>query len=1035
MPSATTKQNVLYASVKQDDLENLHPMNIETFSTSSTTKGRHSLEQLNHIRSAMLRKFLLVCVICFPYVALAGLYFGGTNGANGTNGGGNLAQIANTETKLELENVCASQRLEKLDKQRNVYYDSSLVSKTQRYAALNQKGATLWFTGLSGSGKSTVGRALEKKLLEKRVHVYRLDGDNVRIGLNRDLGFSETDRAESVRRVGEMAALFSEAGVITLVALVSPFRERRDEVRELHEKMKIPFYEVFVDVPVSVAMSRDPKGLYKRAINGEIKDFTGISSPYEPPLHPEIHLPSNNMTLDEEVDLMLKVLEEKGLLTGVQNPPTGYPGVALADGGNAIVSQFEQLYPNEPQSSLASPSSDLPRVLLRDEDLQWVQVLGEGWAAPLKGFMREGVYLQSLHFSSVLFDADNLTESQLSLSQKTNFSEYSTESVSKGKRVNMPLPIVLPINEATKKLIENAKSNAEVVLVSSSGEEVAILKNPEIFPHRKEERITRTFGAMDKNHPYIKQIELSGDFLLGGEIELLQRIRYNDELDEYRLTPSELRAKFDAMGADVVLAFQTRNPTHAGHAYLMNTARQQLIEKGYKNPVLWLSPLGGWTKEDDVPLDVRVRQHEAILRDGMLDANSTVLAIWPSPMVYAGPREVQWHAKSRKNAGASFFVVGRDPAGIKRSDDGEDMYAGEHGRFVLHMAPGLEDFNILSFSKVYYDVKDHKMKPMENNRKQDFLSISGSRMRKMARQGLVKCEGDSIPQGWEKHPTCVPQGFMVKSGWDIMVDYYQNRESSRWIPFSTQFTTPLVDPKRIFESTGSFGRTDYKLYFKNDNGVLISPWHDIPLQPEETSENQTYHFIVEISKGVAHKMEVNKEERNNPIMQDTTHNGTRGRNYLYGVPFFNYGLFPQTWEDPNVKDKAGNGGDNDPLDVIEIGSQQLEMGSVNKVKVLGSLELVDQGEVDHKILVIALNDPDASKINNINDLKQVKPGILEKLVDWLKKYKLPEGKNVNQLSQEAPTSKEEAIEIIQKTHERWQALKNGQVADTGFWLG
>jgi 3'-phosphoadenosine 5'-phosphosulfate synthase len=1015
-----SKNDMLYASVNQDDLE--------CSDGSASTRMQFSRGPDADGRRAIVKKLLIGAFVLVPYVLLLAVILG--VGKNSTSS--DISAIV-TGNKAEMEQVCAAQRIDKLSMKRNVYYDSSLISRPQRYAAVQQKGATLWFTGLSGSGKSTVGRALEKELLRRRVHVYRLDGDNVRIGLNRDLSFSEADRAESVRRVGEMSALFSEAGVITLVALVSPFRARRDEVRELHKKMNIPFYEVFVDVPVSVAADRDVKGLYKRAIKGEIKDFTGISSPYEEPLNPEIHLFTANMTLDDEVNLMIKVLEQEGLLTGVQEPPKGYPGVAVADGGNAVAN-FTTMFPDAPKTKKPSNFADLPRVLLRDEDVNWLQVIGEGWAAPLRGFMREGVYLQSLHFSSVLYDTDNLTEGQLSMHTPTNFSEYSTESVSKGKRVNMPVPIVLPINEATKTKIG---SFSQVVLVSPAGDELALLNDPEIFAHRKEERITRTFGAVDNKHPYIREILLSGDYLLGGEIELLKRVQYHDDLDQYRLSPAELRKKFEAMNADVVLAFQTRNPTHAGHAYLMNNAREQLIQQGYKNPVLWLSPLGGWTKEDDVPLDVRVRQHEAILRDGMLDKESTVLAIWPSPMVYAGPREVQWHAKSRKNAGASFFVVGRDPAGIKRSDgDKDDIYNGDHGRFVLHMAPGMEDFNILSFSKVYYDVQDHKMKPMDKSRKQDFLSISGSRMRQMARDGLQKCEGDKIPDGWEKKPTCVPQGFMVKSGWDIMIDYYQNRESPRWIPFATQFAPPVVDSTRLFEQTGTFGRPDYKMLFKNDKGALISPWHDILLQEKKAEGKNEFNFVVEIPKGVAHKMEVNKEERHNPIMQDTTHGGTRGRDYLYGVPVVNYGVFPQTWDDPSVKDSKGNGGDNDPLDVVEIGVHQLPMGSVNPVKVLGSLELVDQGEVDHKILVISLDDPDASRINSVDDLKKVKPGVLEALVDWLKNYKIPEGKKVNEFAREEPTSSEEAIKIIMATHERWQKLKSGEISvKDSFFLG
>ena len=125
-------------------------------------------------------------------------------------------------------------------------------------------------------------------------------------------------------------------------------------------------------------------------------------------------------------------------------------------------------------------------------------------------------------------------------------------------------------------------------------------------------------------HPYIEHMYSGGNWLIGGEVTLLGRVRYHDGLDRWRLTPKELYAEFEAKGADVVYAFQTRNPTHAGHAYLMKTGLEKLKEKGFKKPLLWLSPLGGWTKSDDVPLDVRVKQHQAIIDEGMLDADTTV---------------------------------------------------------------------------------------------------------------------------------------------------------------------------------------------------------------------------------------------------------------------------------------------------------------------------------------------------------------------------------------------------------------------------
>jgi adenylyl-sulfate kinase len=151
------------------------------------------------------------------------------------------------------------------------------LPRNKRYAALNQKGVTLWMTGLSGSGKSTIASLLEEQLvLLHGKNVYRLDGDNIRTGLNRDLGFSKADRAESVRRVGELACLFSDAGVITIVSLVSPYRDDRDAVRKRHEEQGILFLEVFMDVPLNIVQDRDPKGLYKKVAAGEIKGFTGM---------------------------------------------------------------------------------------------------------------------------------------------------------------------------------------------------------------------------------------------------------------------------------------------------------------------------------------------------------------------------------------------------------------------------------------------------------------------------------------------------------------------------------------------------------------------------------------------------------------------------------------------------------------------------------------------------------------------------------------------------------------------------------------
>lgn len=197
----------------------------------------------------------------------------------------------------------------------NVTRHEGDVSSADRRALLGQRGATLWFTGLSGSGKSTIAVALESALMSQNKLSYRLDGDNVRLGINKNLGFSSADRAENIRRIGEIAKLFNEAGVITLASFISPYREDRNQVRRIHQEMGLAFVEIFVDCDLASAEKRDPKGLYKKARAGEIKNFTGIDDPYEAPDHPELHLVSDKMGLSYEVKIIIKYLEDHNLLS------------------------------------------------------------------------------------------------------------------------------------------------------------------------------------------------------------------------------------------------------------------------------------------------------------------------------------------------------------------------------------------------------------------------------------------------------------------------------------------------------------------------------------------------------------------------------------------------------------------------------------------------------------------------------------------------------------------------------------------------
>ena len=196
----------------------------------------------------------------------------------------------------------------------NVHWHGGEINRPERAQLLGHGGATLWFTGLSGSGKSTIAVALEQALFQRGVLVYRLDGDNIRLGINKNLGFSAEDRAENIRRVGEVSKLFVDGGVIVLSSFISPYLVDRQIVRELHEADKMPFIEVFVDCSLETAEERDPKGLYKKARAGEIKNFTGIDDPYEAPEAPEVHLHTDQQSLEEEVEHLIALLEKQGLI-------------------------------------------------------------------------------------------------------------------------------------------------------------------------------------------------------------------------------------------------------------------------------------------------------------------------------------------------------------------------------------------------------------------------------------------------------------------------------------------------------------------------------------------------------------------------------------------------------------------------------------------------------------------------------------------------------------------------------------------------
>ena len=194
----------------------------------------------------------------------------------------------------------------------NITWHDATVTPEDRQTLMGHKGAVLWFTGLSGSGKSTLATTVERALYDRGCHTYVLDGDNIRHGLNKDLGFSPEDRTENIRRIGEVAHLLADAGLLAMTAFISPYVEGRQHARDMSPKGS--FVEVLCDCPLDICEQRDPKGLYKKARAGELRDFTGIDAPYEAPAVPEVRVPTGAETVEESTARVIQYLEDSGII-------------------------------------------------------------------------------------------------------------------------------------------------------------------------------------------------------------------------------------------------------------------------------------------------------------------------------------------------------------------------------------------------------------------------------------------------------------------------------------------------------------------------------------------------------------------------------------------------------------------------------------------------------------------------------------------------------------------------------------------------
>jgi 3'-phosphoadenosine 5'-phosphosulfate synthase len=359
-----------------------------------------------------------------------------------------------------------------------------------------EHGATYWFTGLSGSGKSTLSVALKAKidaLVGDNKKVFILDGDVIRGGLNKDLGFTAEARTENIRRIAEVSKLFAMSGQICIVAFISPYSKDRNFARDLHAAAGLGFAEIHVSASLEVCESRDIKGLYKKAREGIIKNFTGISDPYEAPENPELNIDTGALSVEQAEAVILKHLKDSGVLKSKTD------------------SRVVESLIRHPTEAEEAEAAGLKSLELNQHQVEYLQTIGDGWAYPLTRFMNELELLQVLHMHTI------------------------TDAVN--KRHLLSVPITQPVTKEEKEHLAGEKK----IALKYKGEILAVINEPVFFENRKEEICSRSFGTFSAKHPKAEYILSQGDFLISGaSMHFFKRVTFNDGIDHFRLTPAQI---------------------------------------------------------------------------------------------------------------------------------------------------------------------------------------------------------------------------------------------------------------------------------------------------------------------------------------------------------------------------------------------------------------------------------------------------------------------------------------------------------------
>ena len=536
------------------------------------------------------------------------------------------------------------------------------------------EGFVLWFTGLSASGKTTLAKSVERELIERGIrNVQRLDGDVVRQDLTRDLGFSKEDRDENIRRITFVAELLSCNGVATMCSFISPYRNARANARARCNN----FIEVYVECPMETLVERDPKGLYKKALAGEITGFTGVDDPYEAPELPEVTVHTGTETVDESTHVIVDYLEHRGLVGLSADRPV--VRATPTDLVNRIAVNIENL-----------PKPSGPTITLSTVHLSELDAIGSGIYSPLTGFMTEAEYERVL-------DAMRLPDGTV-----------------------WAIPVTLPVQAS---LLDEIRHGMILSLAGDDGTVYGLIEVKDAFVRDLEREAALVYGTTDTEHPGVARLLSEPKTAVGGDVHVLKRApitRHPAHMD-----PAETRAAFAAKGWRTVVAFQTRNPIHRAHEYLQKCALE--VVDG-----LFIHPLVGETKAGDVPADLRWQCYEELL-GGFYPAERTLLAPFPIPMRYAGPREAVHHAICRRNYGCTHIIIGRDHAGVGSY---YGTYDAQHifDRFSPHelgIAP-------LTFEHAFYCEACGQMASTKTcpHGREHHIFLSGTKVREMLANGM-----------------------------------------------------------------------------------------------------------------------------------------------------------------------------------------------------------------------------------------------------------------------------------------------------------